>query len=241
MKTSLHKRKTHTHKRYEIDCNNSYIKPKLHKKKLPPLTKSMNVSRMNNDNIINDVNEDNEEFKDIMNYLNNLDYEKYKHDFEMKEALMILKHKMEKENENKKEEITKDEDIYYDEDDELDKLIEKCERELHNEEVNDVKEQMVKLIEEKEQKEENVDVLKYRLACKLAKMDPLLSAVHSTRSVQMLLMKSGVDVNDIGILNDKMDSCLKSKLTLHKEQYPPNLLPHLHSRVVLPQSRNVSV
>ena len=102
---------------------------------------------------------------------------------------------------------------------------------------------MLNLLNKKIPKAEPVDVLKFRLANKISKKDPLLSAVHSTKSIQMLLNRSGIDINSL--LYDQSDGnihpFLKSKLTLHKEQYPPNLLPHLHSRVVLPQSRNVDV
>ena len=41
----------------------------------------------------------------IVDYLSNLDYEKYSRDMEIKEALMILKTKMDKEQENKNKEV----------------------------------------------------------------------------------------------------------------------------------------
>lgn len=258
MKTPLQKRmvllkgKNSKNKRYEIDCisqNN-----KRNQIQFPPLSKSVNIEHKcsinnKNDNIDLFI-EDNEEFNEIMNYLNNLDYEKYKHDYDMKEALLIIKHKMEKEandKDNTKEEEMKQDIIVEnneEENDEIDKIIEKYEKEQKKEETNEsLKEEMLNLLDKKTPKAEPVDILKYRLANKISKKDPLLSTVHSTKSIQMLFNRNGLDINSLTYdsLNNKLNFSLKSKLTLHKEQYPPNLLPHLHSRVVLPQTRNVSV
>ena len=249
MKTPRHKGKTSINKRYEIDCSTQ--RSKRNDVQLPPISKSVNIditrSINNKNDTIDPLIEDNEEFNEIIDYLNHLDYEKYKHDYDMKEALLIIKHKMEKEA-NDKENTMKQHDIIMEdkeeENDEIDKLIEQCEKEQKKEEANEsLKEEMLNLLNKKIPKEEPVDILKFRLASKISKKDPLLSAVHSTKSVQMLLNRSGIDINSLlyDPLDGKVNYSLKSKLTLHKEQYPPNLLPHLHSRVVLPQSRNVNV
>ena len=251
MKTPRHKGKTSINKRYEIDCSTQ--RSKRNDVQLPPISKSVNIKHTssihnNKNDTIDPFIEDNEEFNEIMGYLNNLDYEKYKNDYDMKEALLIIKHKMEKEA-NDKENTIKQNDIIKEnneeeDNDEIDKLIEQCEKEQKKEEANEsIKEEMMHLLDKKVPKEEPVDILKFRLASKISKKDPLLSAVHSTKSVQMLLNRSGIDINSLlyDPLSGKINSCLKSKLTLHKEQYPPNLLPHLHSRVILPQSRNTNV
>ena len=55
----------------------------------------------NNDGI--DINK--EDINNIVDYLTNLDFEKYSRDMEIKEALMVLKTKMDKDQELKEKEI----------------------------------------------------------------------------------------------------------------------------------------
>ena len=53
-----------------------------------------------------------EDIKDIVDYLSNLDYDKYSRDMEIKEALMVLKTKMDKiQEENIKEKEIQDEKV----------------------------------------------------------------------------------------------------------------------------------
>ena len=60
----------------------------------------------NNDGI--DINK--EDINNIVDYLTNLDFEKYSRDMEIKEALMVLKTKMDKDQELKEKEIQMNED-----------------------------------------------------------------------------------------------------------------------------------
>lgn len=46
--------------------------------------------------------EDKENIEDVISYLNGLDYDKYCKDMEIREALTLLKHKMDKEKEKQK-------------------------------------------------------------------------------------------------------------------------------------------
>ena len=62
----------------------------------------------NIDDILNDDEEkmDEAEMKDVLGYINSLDYEKYAKDMEIREALQLIKNKMEKDKEEQKEPIT---------------------------------------------------------------------------------------------------------------------------------------
>ena len=88
----------------------------------------------NNPQIEQDEEEINkEDIKDIVDYLSNLDYDKYSRDMEIKEALMVLKTKMDK----IKEENIKDKEIQ----DEKVKIIEdKNATIFNNKETNENKE-----------------------------------------------------------------------------------------------------
>ena len=62
----------------------------------------------NIDDILNDDDEkmDEAEMKDVLGYINSLDYEKYAKDMEIREALQLIKNKMEKDKEEQKEPVT---------------------------------------------------------------------------------------------------------------------------------------
>lgn len=61
----------------------------------------------NIDDILNDEEEkmDEAEMKDVLGYINSLDYEKYAKDMEIREALQLIKNKMEKDKEQQKEPV----------------------------------------------------------------------------------------------------------------------------------------
>ena len=190
-----------------------------------------------------------EDIKDIVDYLSNLDYEKYSRDMEIKEALMILKTKMEKVQEKKDKEQEKEkEKIKIIEDNNLtlynkqneEKQIEndnKNKEEIINqqntinnngnekEEINiinnEIKETKEIIDEEEIKKKEKIE--KYKIAEKIAKSN-VLKDVHSVQSVQKLLLRENVD--DQAPL----------KITIIKESplascdgYIPNKLPFLRS------------
>jgi len=198
----------------------------------------------NNPQIEQDEEEINkEDIKDIVDYLSNLDYDKYSRDMEIKEALMVLKTKMDK----IKEENIKDKEIQ----DEKVKIIEdKNATIFNNKETNENKEKKeestlsvnirnenenlnnnIKSGEIKEPKEiiDEVEVKKkekiekYKLAEKIAKSSDLKD-VHSVQSVQKLLLRENADEQAplrITIIKENpLASC---------DGYMPNRLPFLRS------------
>ena len=185
----------------------------------------------NNDGI--DINK--EDINNIVDYLTNLDFEKYSRDMEIKEALMVLKTKMDKDQELKEKEIQMNEDKVT--------IIEgnivnnKKTEDLQNnpqelskkKNINTIKENEKKEIKEpkeiidEEEIKKKEEIEKYRIAEKIAKSDALKD-VHSVKSVQKLLMR------------ENMDNQAPLKITVIKENplaryddYMPNKLPFLRS------------
>ena len=62
-----------------------------------------NIEKEENIDILNDEEDkmDEEEMKDVLGYINSLDYEKYARDMEIREALQLIKNKMEKDQKEK--------------------------------------------------------------------------------------------------------------------------------------------
>ena len=55
------------------------------------------------DPLLEDDLDDKENIEDVINFLNGLDYDKYCKDMEIREALTLLKHKMDQEQQEKKD------------------------------------------------------------------------------------------------------------------------------------------
>ena len=178
----------------------------------------------------------------IVDYLSNLDYEKYSRDMEIKEALMILKTKMDKEQENKNKEVEiqnekvkiiedKNLTIYKDRNNENKENIVKEENTINinnyqnfeNDKIenNEIKEPKEIIDEEEVKKKEKIE--KYKLAEKIAKTSALKD-VHSVQSVQKLLLRENLDDQaplKIAIIKENpLASC---------DGYVPNQLPFLRS------------
>ena len=197
------------------------------------------------ENIPLDTEEDEinkEDIKDIVDYLSNLDYEKYSRDMEIKEALMILKSKMDKIQEQKeKEEEIQNEKIRVIEDNNLtiyNKNINEKQNENKEEkneqrniymnkkeEINninhEIKEPKEIVDEEEVKKKEKIE--KYKLAEKIAKSSALKD-VHSVQSVQKLLLRENIDDQAplrITIIKESPLACC--------DDYIPNKLPFLRS------------
>ena len=179
----------------------------------------------------------------IVDYLSNLDYEKYSRDMEIKEALMILKTKMDKEQENKNKEVEiqnekvkiiedKNLTIYNDDknNENKDDIIKEentininknQNNENDNYQNNEIKEPKEIIDEEEVKKNEKIE--KYKLAEKIAKTSTLKD-VHSVQSVQKLLLRENFDDQaplKISIIKESpLASC---------DGYVPNKLPFLHS------------
>ena len=186
-----------------------------------------------------------EDIKDIVDYLSNLDYEKYSRDMEIKEALMVLKTKMDKiQEENIKEKEMQDKKVKIIEDknatifnnkEESENKEKKEENTLsvsnrnqnENENLNniikneEIKEPKEIIDEEEVKKKEKIE--KYKLAEKIAKSSALKD-VHSVQSVQKLLLR------------ENSDEQAPLRITIIKENplascdgYIPNKLPFLRS------------
>ena len=181
-----------------------------------------------------------EDINNIVDYLTNLDFEKYSRDMEIKEALMVLKTKMDKDQEIKeKEKQIKDEkttiisenNINSDNKAEKDlqnnqqtlykgKVINNIE-EIKSKEIKEIKEPKEIIDEEEMKKKEEIE--KYKIAEKIAKSD-ILKDVHSVKSVQKLLMRENIDdqapLRITVIKESPLASC---------DGYIPNKLPFLRS------------
>ena len=196
--------------------NNNKIEIQERKK----VTKTMNNVPKD---LICDNDEDNAEFEEIIDYLNHLDFEKYKKDQEIQEALQLLKSKMEK---DKQEEEVKEDN----KDEIINNNAENKEKKLKAEIYDNLKELT-------KSKEEN-EALKFHIAEKISKYDPLLSVVHSYNSIKMLFARAGLGQNmDYDAIEEKINQ--KKQLrqsqreSLKKNEYIPNLLPYLHSTPLL--------
>ena len=192
------------------------------------------------DNDINDKNNGDDlleegEIQNIVNYMSGLDYEKYSKDMEIKEALHLLKYKMEKQAEEMKDNNNNDDTNIINEDnnddnndnDECNKSINKCdvnENETTKDNENEVcdnnsNNKIIKPIinEEQEKKQEEID--KFKIAEKISK-NKTLRKVHSCKSIQRLLDREGIN---------KIEMIDTNKLK-HNNNNNNNKLPLLVSR-----------
>ena len=192
-----------------------------------------NIDLEENDELINK-----EDINNIVDYLTNLDFEKYSRDMEIKEALMVLKAKMDKDQEiqEKEKQIENDKvTVIQDNNNTNNKKDEDNEPENNQytlyKEKSLNKEEEKKKVEIKEPKEiineeeikKQKEIEKYKLAEQIAKSDTLKD-VHSVKSVQKLLMRENIDnqapLRITVIKENPLASC---------DDYAPNKLPFLRS------------
>ena len=188
--------------------------------------------------------EDNENINDILNYLNGLDYDKYCKDMEIREALTLLKNKMDKELKEKEIEKNNNNDLI--EGEKPNEKEKKNKVKENNEEKGEDKgnkedkinkivlpeinkefpeSTSVEIINEEELKRKE-EIKKYKIAEQIAKTDEM-KAVHSVNSIKKLLQREGLD---------KINEPAPLKITVIKENplanldgYEANKLPFLHS------------
>ncbi len=203
------------------------------------------------DPLLEDDLEENENIDDVIKYLNGLDYDKYCKDMEIREALSLLKNKMDKEMEEKKLEEEKNKNkvkIEGAEETDNDKKDEETEEKENENEENKNNEEykynkdnnklilpeinkkipeqnQVEIVNEEELKKKE-EIKKYKRAEQIAKTDQM-KAVHSVNSIRKLLQREGLD---------KADEPPPLKITVIKENplancdgYEANKLPFLHS------------
>ena len=242
------------------DDNICEIKPEKKEVSVVKETDTNNQNKQNND-IDNKVNDkeneqknkedikdplleddlyENENIDDVINYLNDLDYDKYCKDMEIREALTLLKNKIDKEKEEKDKEGEKNknkiiiEGVEQNKDDKNEKEEDKknsneenIEKKIILPEINTkIPEQNpIEIVNEEELKRKE-EIKKYKIAEQKGKTDQM-KAVHSVNSIKKLLQREGFD---------KMKEVAPLKITVIKENplansdgYEANKLPFLHS------------
>ena len=154
------------------------------------------------DPLLDDNNEEKDNIDDVINFLNGLDYDKYCKDMEIREALNLLKSKIDKEIEEKKAEEEKNKikvNLQGVENDENKK--EKGQEKLENQEnkelilpeiIDQKLEQKSKEIIDEEKLKKEEEIKKYKIAEQIAKTDQM-KAVHSVNSIKKLLQREGLD------------------------------------------------
>ena len=216
---------------YNSSCANWNNKMELTKEEV----NEKNIITVDNDindkNNVDDLLEEGE-IQNIVNYMSGLDYEKYSKDMEIKEALHLLKYKMEKQAEEMKDNNNDNKIIKEDNndnnnnnnDDECNKSINKCDvnenettKDNENEVCDDNNNKIIKPIinEQEEKKQEEID--KFKIAEKISK-NKTLRKVHSCKSIQRLLDREGIN---------KIEMIDTNKLKPHNNN---NKLPSLVTR-----------
>ena len=173
-----------------------------------------------------------EDINNIVDYLTNLDFEKYSRDMEIREALMVLKTKMDKDQEikEKKKQIEKDKVTIIEDNNKTENDLQNNQQTLYDAKVvNAIEEPKEKerkepkeIIDEQELKKKE-EIEKYKIAEKIAKSDALKD-VHSVKSVQKLLMRENID-NQVPL----KITVIKENPLASCDDYAPNKLPFLRS------------
>ena len=176
-----------------------------------------------------------EDINNIVDYLTNLDFEKYSRDMEIREALMVLKTKMDKDQEIKEKEkqIEKDKVTIIEDNNKTENDLQNNQQTLYDAKVvNTIEEPKEKerkeikepkeIIDEQELKKKE-EIEKYKIAEKIAKSDALKD-VHSVKSVQKLLMRENID-NQVPL----KITVIKENPLASCDDYAPNKLPFLRS------------
>jgi hypothetical protein len=178
-----------------------------------------------------------EDINNIVDYLTNLDFDKYSRDMEIKEALMVLKTKMDKDHELKeKEQKIENNKVTIIDDNKIsnnklqEENIENNKQTIYKDKfINNVDEKKVNEIKEpkeiidEEEIKKKQEIEKYKIAEKIAKSDALKD-IHSVKSVQKLLMRENVD--DQAPLRITV---IKENPLANYDDYVPNKLPFLRS------------
>ena len=189
------------------------------------------------DPLLEDDLDDKENIEDVISYLNGLDYDKYCKDMEIREALTLLKHKMDKEKQEQKDLEEKAENKVtiegVEKSDEKNKEKEKDEEKNNNmnktllpDISNKTPEQnKVEIVDEEELKRKE-EIKKYKIAEQIAKTEQM-KKVHSVNSIKKLLEREGLDK-----LNDQPPlriTVIKENPIANMDELQTNKLPFLHS------------
>ena len=223
-------------KKKEINNDNNINKEEMKKDKDKEKENDEEEKKEIKDPLLEEELEDKENIEDVISYLNNLDYDKYCKDMEIREALTLLKHKMDKEKEEQKIADEKAQNKVTIEGVEKPELKDKEKKEEEKKDndnktllpdiSNKIPEQnKVEIVDEEELKRKE-EIKKYKIAEQIAKTEQM-KKVHSVNSIKKLLEREGLD---------KLQDQPPLKITVIKEnplanfdECQTNKLPFLHS------------
>ena len=189
------------------------------------------------DPLLEEELDDKENIEDVISYLNGLDYDKYCKDMEIREALTLLKHKMDKEKEEQKNSEEKEKNKVTIEGGEKPEEKEKEKDEEKKDENNNNKtilpeitnktpeQNKVEIVDEEELKRKE-EIKKYKIAEQIAKTEQM-KKVHSVNSIKKLLEREGLDK-----LSDQAPlriTVIKENPIANMDELQTNKLPFLHS------------
>ena len=189
------------------------------------------------DPLLEEELDDKENIEDVISYLNGLDYDKYCKDMEIREALTLLKNKMDKEKEEQKSTEEKAQNKVT-----IEGVEEKSDTKEKSENDNNIKnntnktllpeinnklpeQNKVEIVDEEEEKRKE-EIKKYKIAEQIAKTDQM-KAVHSVNSIKKLLEREGLDK-----LKDQPPlkiTVIKENPIANMDECQTNKLPFLHS------------
>ena len=186
--------------------------------------------------------DENENIDDVINYLNGLDYDKYCKDMQIREALTLLKSKMDKEQEDKEKEEEKNknkvviEGVEQNEEQKEDEKDNENEENKNDEEKKDTlilpeinkkipEQNTVEIVNEEELKKKE-EIKKYKIAEQIAKTEQM-KAVHSANSIKKLLQRQGFD--NFENMTPLKISVIKESPLDNLDEYEANKLPFLYS------------
>ena len=189
------------------------------------------------DPLLEDDLDEKENIDEVITYLNGLDYDKYCKDMEIREALTLLKNKMDKEKEEQKSTEEKAQNKVT-----IEGVEEKSDTKEKSENDNNIKnntnktllpeinnklpeQNKVEIVDEEEEKRKE-EIKKYKIAEQIAKTDQM-KAVHSVNSIKKLLEREGLDK-----LKDQPPlkiTVIKENPIANMDECQTNKLPFLHS------------
>ncbi len=189
------------------------------------------------DPLLEDDLDEKENIDEVITYLNGLDYDKYCKDMEIREALTLLKNKMDKEKEEQKSTEEKAQNKVT-----IEGAEEKSDTKEKSESDNNIKnntnktllpeinnklpeQNKVEIVDEEEEKRKE-EIKKYKIAEQIAKTDQM-KAVHSVNSIKKLLEREGLDK-----LKDQPPlkiTVIKENPIANMDECQTNKLPFLHS------------
>ena len=189
------------------------------------------------DPLLEDDLDEKENIDEVITYLNGLDYDKYCKDMEIREALTLLKNKMDKEKEEQKSTEEKAQNKVT-----IEGVEEKSDIKEKSENDNNIKnntnktllpeinnklpeQNKVEIVDEEEEKRKE-EIKKYKIAEQIAKTDQM-KAVHSVNSIKKLLEREGLDK-----LKDQPPlkiTVIKENPIANMDECQTNKLPFLHS------------